>query len=197
MSGCPVFWLVSIRRDRSLARKTTSYSRARNTAERITREDLVYEAKLASSSTDEETTFHFVLATDRYKDNRIPPKGFDITKAATPLVEPYWMGFPASDHYSADEYLGGYDEIRLNRPAESTGWKATLFYQTTSRESSSCATRSEAPPPPWPARPPPANRKPTSFRRTLSSPRWLTGERLSGSSGLPIFRAGDRPERRV
>ncbi|UCF07596.1 MAG: hypothetical protein JSW28_08100, partial [Thermoplasmata archaeon] len=39
-------------------------------------EELIWETKMSSSLTDEETTFHFVLADDRYKDNRIPPKGF-------------------------------------------------------------------------------------------------------------------------
>ncbi|MFN2196699.1 MAG: phosphoglycerate kinase, partial [Anaerolineales bacterium] len=41
----------------------------------------------SSSLTGEDETFHFALATGRYKDNRIPPKGFRIGEAADRLSE--------------------------------------------------------------------------------------------------------------
>lgn len=56
-------------------------------------DELVYEVHPKSDFTGEaEKTFHFVLATDRYKDNRIPPKGFDFAAAPSRLVEPVWGG---------------------------------------------------------------------------------------------------------
>ena len=39
-------------------------------------DELVWEARTSSDLTGEDHTFHFALATDRYKDNRIPPLGF-------------------------------------------------------------------------------------------------------------------------
>ncbi len=98
------------------------------------RQDLVYEAKMASSLTGEGETFHFVLATDRYKDNRIPPRGFAIGNAAARLVQPKWQGGDAPDYFSAEEYAGGYDEVEIAKPSGTAGWRASLYYQTTSRE---------------------------------------------------------------
>ncbi|MDX1616225.1 MAG: multiheme c-type cytochrome, partial [Candidatus Promineifilaceae bacterium] len=51
-------------------------------------DELVYEVHNSSELTGEEESFHFVLGTDRYKDNRIPPKGFRIDEAAGRLSEP-------------------------------------------------------------------------------------------------------------
>jgi hypothetical protein len=99
-----------------------------------TRDDLIYEAKMSSTLTGETETFHFVLATDRYKDNRIPPKGFDSSKAVARLVQPKWHGADALDYYSAEEYAGGYDEIAFEKPAGTVAWRARLYYQTTSKE---------------------------------------------------------------
>lgn len=62
------------------------------TAEQAYVDELVYEVHSKSDLTGEDETFHFVLATGRYKDNRIPPKGFDIAKAAERLCEPAWHG---------------------------------------------------------------------------------------------------------
>ena len=56
------------------------------------RDELVYEVHPKSSLTGENETFHFVLATGRYKDNRIPPKGFDINSAPQRICEPVWHG---------------------------------------------------------------------------------------------------------
>ncbi len=100
----------------------------------VTRDDLVYEAQMSSSLTGETKTFHFVLATDRYKDNRIPPRGFDIACAGERLVIPCWQGAEAIDYFTAAEYAGGYDEVTFAKPQGTAGWTATLYYQTTSKE---------------------------------------------------------------
>lgn len=61
-------------------------------------DDLVYEVHPISNISgavnpkELEKTFHFVLATDRYKDNRIPALGFDLLAAPERLVEPVWEG---------------------------------------------------------------------------------------------------------
>lgn len=100
----------------------------------VYKDELVYEAKMTSALTGETTTFHFALATGRYKDNRIPPKGFDITKAEERLVEPWFKGIKRLDYFTADEYAGGYDEIALTVPSGADYIEITLYYQTTSRE---------------------------------------------------------------
>jgi hypothetical protein len=99
----------------------------------ITRDDLVFEANMSSSLTGEAKTFHFVLATDRYKDNRIPPRGFRIGEAAARIAQPRWQGADAPGFFTAAEYAGGYDEVVIDKPAGAKGWVATLFYQTTSK----------------------------------------------------------------
>jgi hypothetical protein len=99
----------------------------------VTRDDLVYEAKMSSSLTGEEKTFHFVLATDRYKDNRIPPRGFRIAEAAARIAHPRWHGADAPDYFTAAEYAGGHDEVHISKPAAASGWVATLYYQSTSK----------------------------------------------------------------
>ncbi len=95
---------------------------------------LVYEVKLGSTITGEQTTFHFALATHRYKDNRIPPKGFNIAGAAARLSEPVWLGQSAPGYFTAAEYAGGYDEVALSVPKTATSISVNLYYQTTSRE---------------------------------------------------------------
>ena len=99
----------------------------------VTHDELVYEANMSSSLTGENKTFHFVLATDRHKDNRIPPRGFRIADAPARIAHPRWHGADAMDYFTAEEYAGGYDEVRFQKPAEAKGWIATLFYQTTSK----------------------------------------------------------------
>lgn len=99
-----------------------------------TRDDLVYEAHMSSSLTGEDKSFHMVLATDRYKDNRIPPKGFDLAGAASRLSQPRWEGADAPDYFTVEEYAGGYDEVTFPKPPGAAGWVATLYYQTTSKE---------------------------------------------------------------
>ncbi|MDW7773918.1 MAG: hypothetical protein SCH71_13605 [Desulfobulbaceae bacterium] len=106
---------------------------------------LIYEAITRSDLTGEDHTFHFALATDRYKDNRIPPKGFDLAEAQIRLSEPVADGGikddPATEGtnlYSPAEYAGGYDGVSLTIPGavekNITHVKVTLYYQGTSRE---------------------------------------------------------------
>jgi hypothetical protein len=99
----------------------------------VTRDDLVYEVAMSSSLTGEQKTFHMVLATDRYKDNRIPPLGFRIGEAAARMCEPRANGISAENFFSAEEYTGGYDEVAFTMPAGAAGWETRLFYQTTSK----------------------------------------------------------------
>ncbi|MCX7992050.1 MAG: cytochrome c family protein [Fimbriimonadales bacterium] len=95
---------------------------------------LVYEAQMSSSLTGEQKTFHFVLADRRYKDNRIPPKGFRIEAATARLAEPVWEGFSRPDYFTPEEYAGGYDEVSLQVPAGADRVEVNLYYQVTSRE---------------------------------------------------------------
>lgn len=99
-----------------------------------TRDDLVYEAGLASTITDEQATFHFALGTHLYKDNRIPPKGFQIEGASARLVVPRWKAADAPNYFTVEEYAGGYDEVTLEKPAGTVRWHAALYYQTTSNK---------------------------------------------------------------
>jgi hypothetical protein len=95
---------------------------------------LVYEVQVSSSITGEDKTFHFVLADKRYKDNRIPPKGFALADSYERLSEPVWNGASAPTYFSAAEYAGGYDQVSLNLPAAADSLVVTLYYQGTSRE---------------------------------------------------------------
>jgi hypothetical protein len=99
-----------------------------------TDDDLVYEAETTSELTGETKTFHFVLATGRHKDNRIPPKGFDIADAAARIATPVWAGVNAPDYFTVAEYAGGYDEVVISKPEGAASWVATLYYQSTSKE---------------------------------------------------------------
>jgi hypothetical protein len=99
-----------------------------------TDEKLVWEAEMSSSITDETKSFHFALADGRYKDNRIPPKGFDTTNMNARMAQPVWEGVDAPDYFTAAEYAGGYDEVTISKPTGTTTWYATLYYQTTSKE---------------------------------------------------------------
>jgi hypothetical protein len=99
---------------------------------------LVYEMHPTSYLTGETETFHFALATGRYKDNRIPPKGFDLNNAAARLSEPVWHGVSDVNYFTEAEYAGGYDEVTLTGaealPANAGQVVISLYYQTTSRE---------------------------------------------------------------
>jgi hypothetical protein len=98
------------------------------------RDELVYEVHPSSSLTGESQTFHFVLATGRYKDNRIPPKGFNIEAAAERLSGPVWEGSADPDYFTAAEYAGGYDDVSMSIPSGADRVDVTLYYQGTSRE---------------------------------------------------------------
>jgi hypothetical protein len=74
------------------------------------------------------------LADGRYKDNRIPPKGFRINEAAARLCEPVWHGSSDANFFSVAEYAGGYDEHTLLLPSGCDRFEVRLYYQTTSRE---------------------------------------------------------------
>jgi hypothetical protein len=97
-------------------------------------DELVYEMHPNSVLTGEDETFHFALATGRYKDNRIPPRGFDIGKAEERLSEPVWHGESAPEYFATYEYADGYDEVSLTIPTGADTVEVKLYYQTTSRE---------------------------------------------------------------
>jgi hypothetical protein len=98
------------------------------------RDELVYEMHPTSSLTGETETFHFVLATGRYKDNRIPPKGFRVAEAGARLSVPVWHGAPSPGYFTAAEYAGGYDDVSLTVATGADMVEVNLYYQTTSRE---------------------------------------------------------------
>ena len=95
---------------------------------------LVYEMHPSSDLTGETETFHFALATGRHKDNRIPPKGFDIGNAATRLSVPVWNGVEDAGYFTAEEYAGGYDAVSTSIAPGASRVEVGLYYQTTSRE---------------------------------------------------------------
>jgi hypothetical protein len=97
-------------------------------------DELVYEMHPTSSLTGEPETFHFALATGRYKDNRIPPKGFDIANAAERLSVPVQGGAEDPDLFTSAEYAGGYDDVSVAISAGADYVEVNLYYQTTSRE---------------------------------------------------------------
>jgi hypothetical protein len=95
---------------------------------------LVFEVHSTSSLTGEDESFHMGLATGRWKDNRIPPKGFRIAEAAARICEPVVHGVPDPNYFSTDEYAGGYHDVQEVIPAGADLIEVNLFYQTTSRE---------------------------------------------------------------
>jgi len=98
------------------------------------RDDLIWESEMSSALTGEAKTLHVAVATDRYKDNRIPPKGFDTTKMNERLVQPRWHGADSPNYFTAAEYAGGYDEVAISKPSGTVSWYATLYYQTVPKE---------------------------------------------------------------
>jgi hypothetical protein len=104
-------------------------------------DELVYEMHPSSTLTGEDETFHFALATGRHKDNRIPPKGFDIANAGDRLSTPvYYVGDTdlGAAYFTAAEYAGGYDAVNLADYGVTIPGadyvEVNLYYQTTSRE---------------------------------------------------------------
>ena len=98
------------------------------------RDELVYEVHPRSAITGEDETYHMVLATGRYKDNRIPPHGFRVDEAVARLCEPVWHGAADTNYFTPDEYAGGYDDVEIALPPGTDRVEAGLYYQTTSRE---------------------------------------------------------------
>jgi cytochrome c553 len=103
-------------------------------ANEIHLDELVYEMKPTSSLTGEDKTFHFALATGRYKDNRIPPKGFRINEAAARISVPVWHAVDTPSLYTSAEYAGGYDDVSIHIAPGADEVVVNLYYQTTSRE---------------------------------------------------------------
>lgn len=97
-------------------------------------DELVYEVHPKSELTGEDETFHFVLATGRYKDNRIPPKGFDIASASERICQPVWHGEDAPDYFTSEEYAGGYDHVEMAIAPFAERIEIVVYYQGTSRE---------------------------------------------------------------
>jgi hypothetical protein len=97
-------------------------------------DELVYEVHPSSSITGEDETFHFVLATGRYKDNRIPPRGFDSAGALVRISEPVHEGTSDPDYFTTEEYAGGYDESSLGIIPGADYVRVAVYYQGTSRE---------------------------------------------------------------
>jgi hypothetical protein len=97
-------------------------------------EHAIWECQTASTLTGEEHTFHFALADSRFKDNRIPPKGFDAATMDARMAQPRWEGADAPALFTTQEYAGGYDDVTLAKPAGTVRWTATLYYQTTSKD---------------------------------------------------------------
>jgi hypothetical protein len=98
-------------------------------------DELVYEMNPSSTDlTGETKTFHFALGTGRYKDNRIPPKGFDIANAAERVSVPVWHGTEDPNLFTSAEYAGGYDDVSLTIVPGADSVEVNLYYQTTSRE---------------------------------------------------------------
>ena len=103
-------------------------------------DELVYEVHQGSTLLGVDETFHMAMATHRYKDNRILPRGFRIAEAADRLCEPVWHGVSDTNYHSGNnyytqaEYEGGYDEVTVELPVGTERIEAGLYYQTTSRE---------------------------------------------------------------
>ncbi|MGW8322851.1 MAG: hypothetical protein ACWGSD_14975, partial [Thermodesulfobacteriota bacterium] len=111
-------------------------------------EGLIWEQVLASDLTGEEETFHYLLATSRSKDNRIPPKGFDSSaRMRDRISQPRWTGsLPGGDdceasgeagdcsnYFTPEEYAGGYDDVVIVKIPGTFTWRATLYYQCPTR----------------------------------------------------------------
>ncbi len=102
---------------------------------------LVYEMKPSSTLTGETpSSFHFVLSDGRYKDNRIPPRGFTMdANAESRLVQTVYKGVEdtvggANNYFTPAEYAGGYDAVTIQLMPNMDEISIILKYQGTSRE---------------------------------------------------------------
>lgn len=96
--------------------------------------EIVYEARYQSDLTGEHDSFHLVMATGRSKDNRLPPKGFDVVEAAKRLADPVWEGASAPGFFTTEELAGGYDAVELQIVPGAERVEVRLYYQGTTRE---------------------------------------------------------------
>lgn len=92
----------------------------------------VYEAKLgadaavaALTGVEEGPGFHFVLSNKRYKDNRIPPRGFTNANFESVQAQPVAYTYADGDYW---------DDTQYTVPAGATKAEVRVFYQTTSKE---------------------------------------------------------------
>ena len=102
------------------------------TALLITNDTKVYEAKLGLDEAVSALTgvpagpnFHFVLSNKRFKDNRIPPRGF--TNANFELIQ----SEPVDYTYNDGDY---WDDTQFAVPAGAARADVRVFYQSTSKE---------------------------------------------------------------
>ncbi len=102
------------------------------TATLTTGDTKVYEAKLgldaaisAATGVPEGPNFHFVLSNKRYKDNRIPPRGFTNANFESVQAE------PVAYTYNDGEY---WDDTQYAVPAGATKAEVRVFYQSSSKE---------------------------------------------------------------
>jgi uncharacterized repeat protein (TIGR01451 family) len=70
-------------------------------------------------------SFHFVLNNVVVKDNRIPPQGYTVANFSRPGLQPVGADYADGQHWDDTTYLLPLDTILV---------RATLFYQTASRE---------------------------------------------------------------
>jgi PKD repeat protein len=76
-------------------------------------------------------SFHFVLNNQIFKDNRIPPRGYDYVNFLAIQSPPVTDGLPDQNMYNSDQH---WDITVYQIPAGATRVEATLYYQTTSKE---------------------------------------------------------------
>ena len=92
----------------------------------------VYEAKLgadaavaALTGVVEGPSFHFALSNKRYKDNRIPPRGFTNANFESVQAEPVAYTYADGDYW---------DDTQFAIPAGATKAQVRVYYQTSSKE---------------------------------------------------------------
>ena len=84
----------------------------------------------SSTITGEDKTFHFALTTARYKDNRIPPLGFNASRRGWSSRSGTAVGAALLHHGRVRGRL----RRRLAQSRRARRSRVTLYYQTTSRE---------------------------------------------------------------
>jgi hypothetical protein len=74
-------------------------------------------------------SFHFVLNNQIFKDNRIPPRGYDYSNFLTIQSPPVTDGNPDPQMYGPGQ---NWDETEYQIPAQAARVEVILYYQTTS-----------------------------------------------------------------